>query len=174
MHQASMDNQRLKKCGSQPTHRLSYRPMCAKELYCKVKKRRAHNRKSSARHILPCALLFVHISFINPCYNYDIIQYRKRTPHWAPCMLKRCWAPAWCSPVILTKRKRTRPTVESPPGCKTAPTLPRNPPPTRSGATVTPEASPSTLSSPAAPAAIIRFHTSIAPLFYTFPFTNRR
>ena len=53
--------------------------MCAKELYCKVKKRRSHNRKSSARHILPCALLFVHISFINPCYNYDIIQYRKRT-----------------------------------------------------------------------------------------------
>ena len=96
-----MDNQRLKRCGSQPTHRLSYRPMCAKELYCKVKKKRSHNRKSSARHILPCALLFVHISFINPCYNYDIIQYRKRTPHRAPCMLKRCWAPAWCSPVIL-------------------------------------------------------------------------
>ena len=87
LHQASMDNQRLKRCGSQPTHRLSYRPMCAKELYCKVKKRRSHNRKSSARHILPCALLFVHISFINPCYNYDIIQYRKRTPHWAPAAI---------------------------------------------------------------------------------------
>ena len=165
MHQASVDNQRLKRCVNQPTHRLSYHPMCAKGLYCKVKKRRSHNRKSSARHILPCALLFVHISFINPCYNYDIIQYRKRTPHWAP---------PWCAPVILTKRKRTRPTAELPPGCKTAPTLPRKPRPTRSGATAIPKASPSTLSSPAAPAAIIRFHTSIAPLFYTFPFTNRR
>ena len=55
----------------------------------------------------------------------------------------------------LTKRKRTRPTAELPPGCKTAPTLPRKPLPTRSGATAIPEASPSTLSSPAAPAAII-------------------